>query len=37
MFDSCKSGSSIGENAIYFLGDDVLVENHLDLVIVECL
>lgn len=37
MLDPCKSGSSIRENAVYFLGDDVLVENHSDLDIVECL
>lgn len=35
MFDSCKLSSSVGENATYFLGGDVLVENHLDLDIVE--
>lgn len=36
-FDSCKLGCSIGDNAAYFLGDDVLVETHLDLDIAECL
>lgn len=33
---SRKSGSSTRENAVYFLGDDVLVENQLDLGIMEC-